>query len=98
MILGNNFLRLSAQNALFSGLTYQPKRNLYIHLLDHLKKINPEKTKLNIAHLDPKYIKDDVPVQPLISIKLKNRFQKSVDRKLFEDYKIKVLTGTVHQE
>lgn len=66
MILGNNLLRMATQNGAFTGLTFQPRKTLFIYLLDHLKKINPEKTKLNASFRNPKYISDNAPIQPLI--------------------------------
>lgn len=37
-------------------LTLNPSYQIYIHLKDHDKKINPPETKLNLSYMDPKNI------------------------------------------
>lgn len=43
--------------AFIKRLTLHPSYQVYIHLKDHDKKINPKNTKLNLSYMDPKNVR-----------------------------------------
>lgn len=80
------------------GLTSTPKHSLYIHLKDHNNKINPEETRLKLSYMSPKTHTDITPQQAEFRSRLSVRIQKDLDKKIFEDYKFKLLEGQIHEE
>ena len=93
IILRSHLLqRLTALNA---SLLQVPKNSIYIHLKDHNKKINPEDTKLNLSYMNPKVQTDITPQQSEFRSKLNRKIQKDLDKKIFEDYKLKLLEGEI---
>lgn len=78
---------LSINKLFIQNLIKANKFSYYIHLKDHNKKINPEKTKLSLSFMNPRVVRDDAPKEQRFIFNLKRKTQKELERKMFEEYK-----------
>jgi len=78
-------IRSLVKQKLHSGyFSLNPAYNVYIHLKDHNKKINPSKNKIKMAFQNPGNIPEGVPESPAYEERLKNRVSRVLEKKLFE--------------
>lgn len=77
------------------GLTRKSAYQAYIYLKDHDKKITPQETKLNLSYMDPKNQSDVKVKDKPFNAKLRRSAHDHLQKKLFEDYKTKILEGKI---
>lgn len=70
----------------------------FIYLRDVDKKMNPKRSRIPYSYMDPRKSFEGVPRQEKWSSRLPKKVQENIDRKLFEEYKTKILMGTIDEE
>ena len=80
------------------GLLITPSQPIFIYLRDHNRLITPENTKLKLSYLHPRSLIPDMPTQERIEFQLAPEKQEQMDREIFEEYKKKILRGTIDEE
>lgn len=92
-----NILRHRLEIVLQQSLTRKSTYQAFIYLKDHDKKINPQESKLNLSYMDPKNQSDVKVKDKPFSAKLRRSAHDHLQKKLFENYKIKILEGKIDE-
>ena len=71
---------------------------VYIYLRDHNQHINPPPSILNVSYRNPQHFAPDAPLQTTFEYPLSKSVQELLDRQIFEEYKNKILRGTIDEE
>lgn len=66
-----NILNRKIASSLAHKLTVAPSYQVYIHLQDHDKKVNPKDGRLHLSYMDPKKQTENALTNPPFSAKLR---------------------------
>jgi hypothetical protein len=78
-------------------LINKSKASIFIYLRDHDQLINPTDSRLKLSYSDPKRLAQGAPAQKFLPFKLEKDMQELLDRQVFEEYKNKILRGTIDE-
>lgn len=93
-----NILNRRITTHLRHQLTKTQTYSVYIHLQDHNTKITPKQNRLHLSYMDPKQIPETAVANPPFSAKLRKTAEEELKKRLFEQYKEKILAGIVDVE
>jgi hypothetical protein len=79
------------------ALLHRTRAQLYIYLRGHNQDITPDNSRLTLSYAKPANLVPDAPKQPTIAFKLDPELEELLERQIFEEYKRKVLHGTVDE-